>query len=281
MQTKAIKGKIKSVGSIKKITKTMEMVSASKMKKALDEAYTIRPFFEESKIILEDIVSNRRIKHPLVEKNEGNKILYIIVSSHKGLCGGYNANIYRKYMELKSGKGFSDVDVIAIGKYSEKIAKKGKSKIVLSYQATTFSAKESRSLAKFLVNEYRDKKYASISIIYTHLLSSSTFAPTETALLPYIAKGHETRAIDSLFQYEPSEHEVLGAGIPMMIQNIITSSVLESYASEHSSRMLAMKSATDNASELQDDLKLYYNRARQGAVTQEIAEITSGAMALS
>ncbi len=281
MQTKAIKGKIKSVGSIKKITKTMEMVSASKMKKALDEAYLIRPFFEESKIILEDIVSNRRIKHPLVEKNSGNKVLYIIVSSHKGLCGGYNANIYRKYIELKTGKGFSDVDVIAIGKYSEKIAKKGKSKIVLSYQTNTFSAKESRSLAKFLVSEYKEKKYSKIAIIYTHLVSSSSFLPTETALLPYEASHHEKKAQDSLFQYEPSEHEVLGAVIPMMIQNIITSSVLESYASEHSSRMLAMKSATDNASELQDDLKLYYNRARQGTVTQEIAEITSGAMALS
>ncbi len=281
MQTKAIKGKIKSVGNIKKITKTMEMVSATKMRKALEEARTIKPFFEESKVILEDIVSNKQIKHPLVEKNEGHKTLYVVISSHKGLCGGYNANIYRKLVTLKSGKNFSDIDIVAIGKFSEKIARRVKSKIVLSYQATVFGTKESRSLAKFLVNEYKEKKYAKIAILYTHLESASIFVPTDTALLPYLPEGHTERATDGLFEYEPSEHEVLSAVIPMMIQNIITSAVLESYASEHSSRMFAMKNATDNATELQDELKLHFNRARQAMVTQEIAEITTGAMALS
>lgn len=281
MQTKAIKGKIKSVGNIKKITKTMEMVSAAKMKKSISEALTIRPFHEESKAILADIVSNKRIKHVLVEKNEGVRELCIVVASHKGLCGGYNSNIYKKLLTLKSVKNPSDFDLITIGKQSEKMAKKVKSKVVLSYQHSIFTTAESRSLAKFIVNEYKDKKYTKISILYTHFVSASTFTPKVITLLPYATDTVEDTMKDSLFEYEPSEVEVLSVVIPMMVQNIITSAVLESYASEHSARMFAMKSATDNASDLLSDLKLYYNRARQDTVTQEIAEITSGAMALS
>ena len=280
MQTKVIKEKIKSVGSIKKITKTMEMVSAAKMKKSIYEAHAIRPFQEESTIILSDIVSNKQIKHPLLEKNSGVRELYIVVSSHKGLCGGYNSNIYRKLMLEKHGKNPSDIDIVAIGKHSEKIAKKIKSKVVLSFQHPVFSTKEARSLAKFIINEYKEKHYVRIVILYTHLVTASTFTPMIAPLLPYTIEQTVMRK-DSAFEYEPGESEVLGAVIPMMLQNIITSAVLESYASEHSSRMFAMKSATDNASELQDELKLYFNRARQGSVTQEIAEITSGAMALA
>lgn len=280
MQTKAIKGKIKSVGSIKKITKTMEMVSAAKMKRAIQEAHAIRPFHEESKLILSDIVSNKQIKHPLLTKNEGRHELFIVISSHKGLCGGYNANIYRKMITQKHAKNNSDIDIVAIGKFSEKIAKKLKSKVVLSYQNNVFTTKESRSLAKYIVNAYKEGRYAKISIVYTHLASASSFVPKVTTLLPYASEVEHVRAKDSLFEYGPSEEDVLSSVLPMMLQNMITTAILESYASEHSSRMFAMKSATDNASELQDELKLYYNRARQDAVTQEIAEITSGAMAL-
>ncbi len=258
----------------------MEMVSAAKMKKSIYEAHAIRPFQEESTIILSDIVSNKQIKHPLLEKNSGVRELYIVVSSHKGLCGGYNSNIYRKLMLEKHGKNPSDIDIVAIGKHSEKIAKKIKSKVVLSFQHPVFSTKEARSLAKFIINEYKEKHYVRIVILYTHLVTASTFTPMIAPLLPYTIERAVMRK-DSAFEYEPGEEEVLGAVIPMMIQNIITSAVLESYASEHSSRMFAMKSATDNASELQDELKLYFNRARQGSVTQEIAEITSGAMALA
>lgn len=258
----------------------MEMVSAAKMKRAIHDALAIRPFHEESKLILKDIVSSRDVKHPLVEKNGGVNELCIVISSHKGLCGGYNGNIYKKLLTHKHGRDVASLDIVAIGKYSEKIAKKLKSKIVLSYQESLFTTKDARSLTKFIVNEYREKKYAKISILYTHFASASTFSPKVTQLLPFSLEGEELRN-DSVFEYEPSESQVMSTVIPMMVQNLITSSVLESYASEHSARMFAMKSATDNASELQNELKLYYNRARQDAVTQEIAEITSGAMALS
>jgi F-type H+-transporting ATPase subunit gamma len=282
MQTKVIKEKIKSVGSIKKITKTMEMVSAAKMKKAIDNAHVLRPFHEEAQHVLEDISLDFKCCHELLISNGVEGEVVIIVASNKGLCGSYNINVYRKLIEGYSEEERKNLKVIAFGKYSEKIAKKLQVETLASFNHPVLSSDDAHATATMVINWYKEKKIGTVRMLYTHFTSATTFTPTLLQLIPF-SSGSNKKVIhgEPRYSYEPDQETVLSNIIPMMLHNIIYGSVLESYASEHSARMFAMKSATDNASEFQDELKLYYNRARQERVTQEIAEITSGAMAQS
>lgn len=281
MQTKVIKQKIKSVGSIKKITKTMEMVSAAKMKKATDNALTIRPFHEEAQAVLEDIALDPLASHDLLDHNGVDTEVIVIISSNKGLCGSYNVNVYRKLLEAYTEEERKKLKVVAVGKYSEKIAKKLHLETLASFNHAVATGDDARVIANMLVDWYKEKKIGTVRILYTHFTSASTFTPTLLQILPFSSEGKPDSHGEPRYAYEPDQDSVLGAVIPMMLHNIVYGAILESYASEHSARMFAMKSATDNASELLDELKLYYNRARQEKVTQEIAEITSGAMALA
>ncbi|MFA6608350.1 MAG: ATP synthase F1 subunit gamma [Candidatus Paceibacterota bacterium] len=281
MQTKVIKEKIKSVGSIKKITKTMEMVSAAKMKKAIENAHTLRPFHEEAQNVLKDISLDPIIRHELLLHNGVSSEVLIIVASNKGLCGSYNVNIYRKLLEAYDENERKNLKVVAFGKYSEKVAKKLHAETLASFNHPVLTSEDAHATATMIVNWYKEKKIGTVRILYTHFTSGSVFTPTILQLLPFSSDGEPSTHGEPKYAYEPDQETVLSRIIPMMIHNIIYGAVLESYASEHSARMFAMKSATDNAKELQDDLKLYFNRARQGQVTQEIAEITSGTIAMS
>ena len=281
MQTKVIKQKIKSVGSIKKITKTMEMVSAAKMKKATDAALTLRPFHEEAQAVLEDLSLDPLAAHELLLHNGVKDEAVIIVASNKGLCGSYNVNAYRKLLEAYNENERKGLKVVAFGKYSEKVAKKLHLETLASFNHPVLTGDDARVVANMIVEWYKEKKIGTVRILYTHFTSASTFTPTLLQLLPFSSEGKPDSLGEPRYDYEPDQETVLETIIPMMLHNIIYGAILESYASEHSARMFAMKSATDNASELQDELKLYYNRARQERVTQEIAEITSGAMALT
>ncbi len=281
MQTKVIKEKIKSVGSIKKITKTMEMISATKMKKSIDNTMLIRPFHEEAQHILHDISLDPHTRHELLNHNGVENELVILVSSNKGLCGSYNVNVYRKLLATYTEEERKKVKVIAFGKYSEKIAKKLDLEVLASFNNSLITGDDAHATSTLVVDWYKEKKIGTVSVIYTHFINGSSFTPTHLQLLPFLSEGEPDTKGEPRYAYEPDQDTVLSSIIPMMLHNIIYGAILESYASEHTARMLAMKNATDNAKELQDDLKLYYNRARQGAVTQEIAEISSGAMALS
>lgn len=281
MQTKVIKEKIKSVGSIKKITKTMEMVSAAKMKKAIDNAHTLRPFHEEAQHVLEDISLDPQTRHELLKHNGVPGEVVIIISSNKGLCGSYNVNVYRKLLEAYEEGERKNLKIIAFGKYSEKIAKKLHTETLASFNHPVLTSDDAYAATQMIVDWYKEKKIGTVRILYTHFTSGTSFTPTLLQLLPFSSEGKPDTHGEPRYAYEPDQETVLSSIIPMMIHNIIYGCVLESYASEHSARMFAMKNATDNAKELQDELKLFYNRARQGAVTQEIAEITSGAMALT
>jgi F-type H+-transporting ATPase subunit gamma len=281
MQTKVIKEKIKSVGNIKKITKTMEMVSAAKMKKAIDSALTIRPFHQEAQLLLDDISLDPLIRHELITHNGCDTELVIIVASNKGLCGSYNVNVFRKFIESYHEDKRKNLKVIAFGKYAEKIAKKLHLEVAASFNHPVLTSADAHAATTLVVDWYLQHIIGTVSLLYTHFSSATTFTPTHTQLLPFASEGQPDMKGEPRYAYEPDQETVLSSIIPMMIHNIIYGAVLESYASEHSARMFAMKSATDNAKELQNELKLFYNRARQERVTQEIAEITSGAMAQS
>ena len=281
MQTKAIKEKIKSVGNIKKITKTMEMVSAAKMKKAIDQALTLRPFHTEAQHILEDLSLDSLVQHELLMHNGVDTELVVMIASNKGLCGSYNVNVYRKLLAAYSGENKKNLKLITVGKFSEKVAKKMHLETLASFNHAVLTARDARVITKLIVDNYKAKSIGTVRLLYTHFTSASTFTPTLIQLLPFSSEGKPDTRGEPRYEYEPDQNHVLETIIPMMIHNIIFGGILESYASEHSARMFAMKNETDNAGDLQKDLKLYFDRARQGAVTQEIAEITSGAMALT
>ena len=259
----------------------MEMVSAAKMKKAIDNALLLRPFHEEAQHILADISLDTLIRHELLTHNGVTGEVLIIVASNKGLCGSYNVNVYRKLLDGYNEEERKNLKVIAFGKYGEKVAKKLKLETLASFNHPVLTSVDAHAATTMVVNWYKEKKIGTVRILYTHFTSATTFTPTLLQLLPFSSEGKPDTHGEPRYAYEPDQETVLSSVIPMMLHNIIYGAVLESYASEHSARMFAMKNATDNAKELQDDLKLYYNRARQSQVTQEIAEITSGALALT
>jgi F-type H+-transporting ATPase subunit gamma len=299
MQTKVIKNKIKSTGSIKKITRTMEMVSVAKMKKAISLADGYKSFGIEAKKMM-SILSSQREKHELTIPNEGlNKYelgeekeikntLIILIAGQKGLCGGYNSNIYR-YIYKHYALEKNNLRFICIGKYAEKIARKfdsdsekkieGKN-IVASFIEKEFFSADARVITKKIIADYLDKNYKSVKIIYTDFTSIATQTVTENTLLPFSNDEKSAKNIDTLeYSFEPSVSEVYTQAVNILLQNIISGSVLRARAAEHAARMAAMKTATDNAGDMLKELKTYFNKARQAAITQEIAEISSGAMA--
>ncbi len=259
----------------------MEMISASKMKKAVDSALLLRPFHTEAQHILHDISLDRGTRHELLKSNGVQGEVIVLIASNKGLCGSYNVNVYRKLIEKYKEEDRKNLKIIAFGKYAEKVAKKLNLEVLASFNHPLITGDDAHATATLIVNWYKEKKIGTVRILYTHFISGSSFAPALLQLLPFSSEGEPDRIGEPRYAYEPDQDTVLSSIIPMMLHNIIYGAILESYASEHTARMFAMKSATDNAKELQDDLKLYYNRARQGAVTQEIAEISSGAIALT
>lgn len=259
----------------------MEMISAAKMKKAIDNAHLLRPFHEEAQHVLADISLDSLSRHELLKHNGVEEDVIILVASNKGLCGGYNVNVYRKLLEEYNAEGRKKLKIITFGKYAEKIAKKLHCEVPASFNHPVLTGDDAHAVATLIVDWYRNKKIGTVRILYTHFTSATTFTPTVLTLLPFSSEGQPNMHGEPRYAYEPDQDSVLSSIIPMMLHNIIYGAILESYASEHSARMFAMKSATDNANDLQKDLKLYYNRARQSAVTQEISEIVGGAAALA
>ncbi len=301
MNTKVIKGKIKSTGSIKKITRTMEMVSVAKMKKAVSMADGYKSFGIEAKKII-NILGDQREKHILSSEKNNLKIkntLIILIAGQKGLCGGYNSNLYR-YIYKNYALEKSNLRFITIGKYGEKIAKKFDTNsgteregnnIVAAFSGKDFLSADSRVIIKKIISEFKEDKYKQVKLIYTDFTNVNTQNVAENVMLPFSKKTiidpenkesifKENKIADDLeYTFEPNISEVFEYAVKVLLENIILGSVMRARAAEHAARMMAMKTATDNAGEMLKELKTYFNKARQAAITQEIAEISSGAMA--
>ncbi|MEZ4103508.1 MAG: ATP synthase F1 subunit gamma [Candidatus Paceibacterota bacterium] len=296
LATKAIKQKIKSVNNIKKITKTMEMVSVSKMKKTTDRVTRGRAYSRYALELLHHIAGEKHISHPFLEKNKTEKTLVIVISSNKGLAGAYNVNISKSLAKYKASTK-NTIDCITIGKQSEKSARRNGLEIVASF--IEFSEKstseEFLAIRDIIISEFKSGKYESIKILYTEFKSSTSYKPFLMQILPVKEEiyrdlllpdteentKHDEKKKLSLYTFEPSEAEILDTVIKQLLEQAIFHTFLESLASEHSSRMFAMKNANDSANTMVSELTLYYNRVRQGAITQEIAEIVGGAAAMS
>jgi F-type H+-transporting ATPase subunit gamma len=284
--SKEIRTKIKSVENTRKITRAMEMVAAAKMRKAQDRMRAARPYAEKIRVVAAHLSrANPEYKHPFLVKREGIKnVGLIVVTSDKGLCGGLNTNVLRLAVNrMKSweseGKGLL---VCAIGNkglgFMNRVGAKVKSH--LTGLGDTPHVEKLIGAVKVMLDAYVAGEIDAIHISYNHFVNTMKQEPCVEQLLPLSGEQMGTAQGSWDYIYEPDAKQVIDALLVRYIESLVYQSVVENMASEQSSRMVAMKAASDNAKDVIADLKLVYNKARQAAITREISEIVSGAAAV-
>jgi len=280
--TRDIKRKIRSVNSTMQITKAMELVSTAKLKRARDRMDITRPYFETITDAVRDILSaDKSIKLKYVADKEIQKTLYIVITSDRGLCGGYNINAIKKALEdivdPKSAK------FITVGKKATDTYNRMNFEIVEKFLYISEKPEYSDAvrIGKQALSLFESGEVDAVKLIYTNFASTISQVATCLQLLP-IERGEVTEKSETseYVNYEPSPEDVLKYVIPKYVESTIFGGLIESAASEQAARRVAMESASDNAEEIIEELTLYYNQARQAAITQEISEIVGGAEAL-
>lgn len=288
-QGKVIKNKIRSVGNIRKITRTMEMVSVSKMRRAVEQSQRSKQYALHAQTILAALTAEREIQHPLFSSpSTAHRELVVVVASNKGMCGGYNVSLAKKLREYVAIHG--ECDVITIGRQADAIARRQGCPVVASFVEFSdlqLQVEEVRSLMNVILEQFATGNYTRVSILHTAFLRAMQYEVRITPLVPLSGDSLSSvsgeplpESSSAVYLFEPTSSRLAEMLIPKMLLATIYQIMLEAYAAEHSSRMVAMKNATDNAKTLMDDLTLSYNQARQAAVTQELSEIVGGANAL-
>jgi len=264
----------------------MEMVSASKMGKAERNAKGYVPYSEKIQEVVGNIANSQTdVTHPMLVKREVKKTGYLIITSDKGLVGAYNSHVIKdllKEIEERHNNDPSQYTLIVMGTKGYEFAKKrdmpiAKSILGVADQPDYADVKE---LAAETIQMYADEEIDELVIFYNHYVNAVSQVVTKNTILPIDEFSDSTTAATTEYEYEPNEEYILDVLLPMYAESLIYGAILDAKASEHAASMTAMKSATDNATEIIDDLSLQYNRARQAAITQEITEIVGGASAL-
>ena len=279
---KEIRNRISSVSSTMQITSAMKMVSAAKLKKAQDAITAMRPYSNKLTEILQSLSSSIDGDNKYAQKRDVKKVLIVSITSNRGLCGGFNSNIFKKSTELANSiYNDSDVSFDAIGKKGNDFLQKSFN--VESNHIDIFDNLNmenvsliAESLMEMFINEDFDK----IDIVYNKFKNAATQVVVSEQFLP-ISDVEDNSNNNSDYIFEPSKKEIIEELIPKSLKNQLFKAIRDSWASEHGARMTAMHKATDNATELRDQLKLAYNQARQAAITNEILEIVGGAEALN
>lgn len=287
---KEVKNRIGSVTSTQQITKAMKMVAAAKLRKAQDRIIQLRPYAQKLDYILKNVsaVAGEQVELVYTTEREVKKVLFVAITSDKGLCGAFNASVFRMIQQLatteyKSYADSGNLEIMPIGKKAVDFYKRRDFKLVDTY-AELFadsSFDNVRKAAEFAMQSYANGTYDKVILIYNEFKNVATqILKTETFLPIQMAEGD---AIESNNDYifEPNIEYIIEELIPKSLTIQFFKSVLESNASEHGARMTAMDKATENAGELLKELKLTYNRTRQAAITKEILEIVGGAEALN
>lgn len=276
VSTKEIKNRIRSMESTKQITKAMEMVAASKLRRAQAQVANSRPYFEILRATIDDIVDNNRdLSSPYLKSRPVKKVLYIVIAGDRGLAGGYNSNILKLVQAEIQGK---DATVLPIGKKAVDYFKSHKIPVLTDAheEAADVSIGSCFSISKQLSKAFLNGEYDEIHVAYTNFVSVLSQTPAVQQLLPLVREESEKKTPSSLFVYEPDCEEVFDAIVPEYLGGILYGALCESRAAEQAARRTAMDSATSNADEMIADLSLKFNRARQAAITQEITEIVAG-----
>lgn len=285
--TRELRARIKSVKSTRQITKAMELVAAAKMRRASEATLTSRPYVRRASEVVFDLVRRpvEGVTHPLIADREVKNILVFAIASDRGLAGAYNANLGKATLSLwkeQENLGRS-VSFITMGKSIDRLLKKTGANLVQSYPHTPThpTSADLVPISKYMVDRFMAGEVDQVVVAYTDFASLMTQEVKLKTLLPLKPPAPENPLDDNRqFMYEPSPAVVLEAVLPRLLEAELYQCLQESLASEHASRRMAMKSATDNASDMIDDLTLTYNGVRQGSITQELAEITGGAAAL-
>jgi len=293
-----IRRRIKSVKNTAQITKAMQLVAASKMKKAQDQAMAGRPYAD----LLNDVLVNLKEQtteedHPLLQENDGDKELVIVVSTDKGLCGGLNTNLLRLVVEDIP----KDATFVTVGRKGRQFLARSKSDLLADFEIEDpVSFLEAKQVSEFAMEKFLSGEYSRVKVAFTNFINTMTQEAMVETLLPispidlgrdkeFVGVGREMEDTDVTanagaeyggYIFEPSPSAVLDSTVPQYVNYQLYQMILESRASEHSARMVAMKAATDNAKDMIKDLTLEYNKQRQAAITAELLEITTAMRAL-
>ena len=277
VSTKEIKNRIRSLESTKQITKAMEMVAASKLRRAQNQVLSSRPYFEILRDTIQNIASgDREFNSPYLHETAGEKILYIVIAGDRGLAGGYNSNILKLVLSEIQGK---DAAVLPMGKKTAEYFRSRNIKVLDTHhaQASAVTVGDCFTVAKQVCNRFLSGEFDKVCIAYTNFVSVLSQTPETMQLLPLENKESKKSGVQTDTIYEPDSETVFAAIVPEYLGGVLYGALCESRASEQAARRTAMDSATKNAEEMIGDLSLKYNRARQAAITQEITEIIAGA----
>jgi F-type H+-transporting ATPase subunit gamma len=289
---KEVRLRMASVKSTTQITKAMKMVSAAKLRRATERIVQIRPYADQLNKVLQNIASNLggEMNTSFATQRTINKVLIVVITSDKGLCGGFNANTVKsakvllneKYPEL-AAKG--KVDILTVGKKGYDAFKSSKLKVNNDFGNLfgNLSFETASKAAEYIMYTFEQKEYDVVEVVYGQFKNAGTQIPSTEQFLPIKTtapvKGTSKGKADYMF--EPSQDKILKDLVPKILKTQFFRYLLDSNASEHGARMTAMDKATENANELLKSLNIMYNRARQAAITTELTEIVSGAAALS
>jgi len=281
---KEIRNRISSVSSTMQITNAMKMVSAAKLKKAQDSISATLPYSNKLSELIKSISSSLDSddSNSLFEKRIEKNILIVAITSNKGLCGRFNSNIIKEVNNFKKENDSKNIDVLTIGKKGHDILKKTNN-IISSHNEVYDDFKYStiKTIAENIMTKFSDKEYDQVILIYNHFKNAATQIVIKEQYLPISEDKENEAEVQGDYIFEPNKSKILNELIPKSLSIQLYKAISDSIAGEHGARMTAMHKATDNASELRDQLKLTYNKARQTAITNEILEIVGGAEALN
>ena len=283
---KEIDTRIKSTEKMKQITKAMNMVSSSKLRRAESNTKQFAPYMEKMQDAITAVAgANKNSSHPMLQQREVKKSGYLVITSDQGLAGAYNAGVLKNLLnDIKSKHERADeYEILVLGQTGVDFLKNRgyniKGSIVDIADQPSF--KSVQAIAKKAIDLYGDEEIDELNIYYSHFVTVLENKPSKKTVLPLSPEdsslGHGQM---SSYEFEPDKESILSVILPQYVESLIYGTILDAKASEHAARMTAMKNATDNATDLIDDLSLEYNRARQAAITQQITEIVGGSTAL-
>jgi F-type H+-transporting ATPase subunit gamma len=282
---KEIRTKIRSIQNTRKITNAMEMVAASKMRKAQERMDQARPYADKIRQVIQHLAhANPEYRHSYMEAREVKRVGYLVISSDRGLCGGLNGNLFRQLM--RSMKAQEDagvgVEIATIGTKAGQFFGRWGGNIIadVSQIGDRPALQDLAGPIQVMLERYDNAEIDELRVCYNTFVNAMTQRPTEETLLPLPEAEEEASTHGWDYVYEPSAPEVLDQLLRRYVESVIYQSVVENIACEQAARMVAMKAASDNADKLIDELQLAYNKARQAAITKELSEIVSGAAAV-
>lgn len=284
-EIRLIKERIKSVKNIAQITKAMQMVAASKMKKTQEAAISGKPYADK---VYESIsrlshMTDSSLHKLLSQKGEGDKTFIVLITTNKGLCGSLNTNLFRKCLQWFSDS--SKIDCITVGSKGAKFSSRARYNLLADFSETAPFTKYTGAVIDIVTEKFVTGEYKEVVVVYNNFINALNLVPEKRIILPFAkieSTGEEMQdTLNSSVLIEPDAQTLLNFLIPHYLEVQVRAAIVQAEASEHSARMLAMKSATDNAISLSEELTLVYNRLRQEQITYEIADITRAQLSMS